>query len=413
MTAAPEIDGYEFLQPLGSGGFADVYLYEQEMPRRSVAVKVLRGDDLSSDAVATFRDEANLMAQLSAHPAIVTVHVAGVLPDERPFLVMEHCPRPNLGQRFRVEALPVDEVLAIGIQIAGAVETAHRAGVLHRDIKPANILVTSFNRPALADFGIAATLGRAATGDTLGMSVPWSPPETLDGSWSGPATDVYMLGATVYSLLGGRAPFESAEGANDVETQAARIRRDPVPPTGRPDVPASLERALQTAMAKTPQGRYTSALSFARALQKVQRELGLAVTTVDVLDNSFTGAGGGLPGDESLTLGRLGATGERSTTGSRTGSRLDIGPVATGVPAAVYIAPAATGSSPAVPSAAATGTASRPAIDDSSDHTMLRGRVDEPAFGPAPTRRRVLPGIVVDVVLVLGVAAAATALVLL
>jgi serine/threonine protein kinase len=298
LTGPPEIDGYEFLEPLGSGGFADVHLYEQALPRRTVAVKVLRGD-LDERVVAAFLDEANVMAQLSAHPSIVTVHSAGVLPDEgRPYIVLEHCPRGSLGARFRAERFPVAEALAIGIQLAGAVETAHRAGVLHRDIKPENVLITSLGRPALTDFGVAARLGAAAAGGASGMSVPWSAPEAIDGSWSGPATDVYSLGATVYSLLAGRSPFEAPDGPNDVLDYARRILHDDLPPTGRGDVPESLEAVLATAMARSPQARYTSALSLARALQKVERELGLEVTEVDVLDNGFSPAdapeGGGL-----------------------------------------------------------------------------------------------------------------------
>ncbi len=310
-AAAPDITGYEFLQPLGSGGFADVYEYEQELPRRPVAVKVLRaGEFAGPDEVRTFLDEANLMAQLSAHPAIVTVHTAGLLDDGRPYIVMEYCPRPNLGARFRVESFTVDDALAIGVQLAGAVETAHRAGVLHRDIKPANVLITGLGRPALADFGIASTLGAAAAGDASGMSLPWAAPETIDGTWSGPASDVYALGATVYSLLASRAPFEAGPG--DPAEYASRIRRDAVPPTGRPDVPASLEKVLATSMAKSPQGRYTSALSFGRALQKVQRELGLSVTTLDVLDGSL-GAGSPVPGDDTLTVRPVTTTGGRTT----------------------------------------------------------------------------------------------------
>jgi hypothetical protein len=142
------------------------------------------------------------------------------------------------------------------------------------------------------------------------MSVPWSAPEVVDGSWSGPASDVYSLAATVYSLLAGRSPFEADDGPNGVLDYAWRILHDDLRPTGRPDVPESLEGVLATAMARSPQGRYTSALSFARALQKVERELGLEVTNIDVLDNGFAPPdapeGGGLslhpvaPIDESL-----------------------------------------------------------------------------------------------------------------
>jgi eukaryotic-like serine/threonine-protein kinase len=403
--SAPDIDGYEFLQQLGSGGFADVYLYEQEMPRRTVAIKVLRAGEVGE--VGSFMDEANLMAQLSAHPAIVTVHGAGALPDGRPYLVMEHCPRPNLGARFRAETFSVQDALAIGVQIAGAVETAHRAGVLHRDIKPANVLVTGLGRPALADFGIASTLNAAAAGEAVGLSLAWSPPESVDGSWSGPASDVYALGATVYALLASRPPFEAEP--NDAASQAARIRRDPLPPTGRSDVPESLEKVFRTAMAKSPQGRYTSALSFARALQKVERELGLPVTTLDVLDGSL-GSAASIPADDTMTVRPVTTTGTRPPVTSTT-------PVPAQPDAPVYLAPAVSGTTTAAtaqldrPVPAADPTRLRGSTAD-ADRTPLRGPTAQtetaPDFGPPPAApRSKVPGIVLDVVLVLAVAGAA------
>ena len=153
----PELPGFTYLELLGSGGFADVYLYEQQLPRRKVAVKVLLPDRMAGGSVEQFTAEANTMAMLSTHPAIVTIYQAGLAEDQRPYLVMENCPRPNLQVRYRAAAFSVAEALRVGIQVAAAVETAHRAGILHRDIKPANILVTEYNRPALTDFGIATT----------------------------------------------------------------------------------------------------------------------------------------------------------------------------------------------------------------------------------------------------------------
>ena len=402
--SAPEIDGYEFLQALGAGGFADVSLYEQELPRRTVAIKVLRAGEVAGDDVSAFVDEANLMAQLSAHPAIVTVFTAGALADGRPYLVMEHCPRPNLGMRFRAESFPVAEALAIGVQLAGAVETAHRAGVLHRDIKPANVLVTALGRPALSDFGIASTLSRGASGEAIGMSLPWAAPETVDGSWSGPASDVYALGATVYSLLAARAPFEAEP--NDAASQAARIRKDALPPIGRPDVPESLEKVFRTAMAKSPQGRYTSALSLGRALQKVQRELDQPVTTLDVLDGSIGSAS--IPADDTMTVRPV------TTSGTRPPATAAL-PVPT--PAvAVYVPPAITGGAPATAPTAQLGrpapTTDRTELRDSaSERTTLRQAQSAPAtpgFGPPPAPRKARwPGILLDVLLVVAVGGAA------
>ncbi|KAA0960191.1 protein kinase [Microbacterium sp. ANT_H45B] len=297
----PQLPGFRYLEHLGTGGFADVFLYEQQMPRRRVAVKVLLADRLETGAAQEFTDEANVMAMLSTHPAIVTIYQAGVAVDGRPYLVMEFCPRPNLQVRARREQFSVAETLRVGIQVAGAVETAHRAGVLHRDIKPANILVTEYNRPALTDFGIASTT--AAATESSGMSIPWSPPESFaDPPQSGPRTDVWALGATLFTLLAGRSPFERPGERNTGADLIERIERAAVPQLGRPDSPESLQRVLERAMAKNPDARYPSAVAFARALQKVQIELSHSVTTIDIVDEHPLDE---TPGDDGDGLTRV------------------------------------------------------------------------------------------------------------
>src|SRR5690606_35815693 len=99
-------------------------------------------------AARAFAAEADVMAALSSHPAILTVYQAAVAADGRPYLVVEYCPT-SLTQRYRNELMSVGEVLSIGVTLAGAVEAAHQAGMLHRDIKPSNILVTAFGQPVL------------------------------------------------------------------------------------------------------------------------------------------------------------------------------------------------------------------------------------------------------------------------
>ncbi|MGM7698184.1 serine/threonine-protein kinase [Microbacterium sp. A84] len=280
----PALPGFTYVEPLGTGGFADVFLYEQQMPKRRVAVKVLLADRISSGSAQEFADEANVMAMLSTHPAIVTIYQAAVAGDGRPYIVMEYCPRPNLQLRARKEPFSVAETLRVGIQVAGAVETAHRAGILHRDIKPANILVTEYNRPALTDFGIASTT--SAISEATGMSIPWSPPESFgDPPQSGTWSDIWALGATLFTLLAGRSPFERPGERNSSADLIERIERAALLPLGRPDSPASLQRVLERAMAKNPADRYPSAVAFARALQKVQIELSHSVTPIDIVDD--------------------------------------------------------------------------------------------------------------------------------
>jgi serine/threonine protein kinase len=261
-----------------------VYLYEQDRPRRKVAVKVLLSDLKTEGARRRFESEANLMAQLSSHPYIVTIFEAEITEGGHSYLAMEYCSRPSLDVRYRRQRFSVDEVLAVGIQVASAVETAHRAGIVHRDIKPANILVTDYNRPALTDFGISGTIG-ADTEDDAGMSIPWSPPEQFrGGAVDGVPVDIWALGATLYTLLAGRSPFVLPGQDNSQRELISRITNSPLPRLGRADVPESLELVLSTSMAKSPESRYSSAHAFALALQRIQTELNLSVTPFEVLE---------------------------------------------------------------------------------------------------------------------------------
>ena len=282
-AAPPEIPGFSYVSLLGSGGFSDVYLYDQHRPRRKVAVKVLLAEMLTPQVRRQFDAEADLMAQLSGHPAIVPIYEVGISSDGRPFLAMQYCPKPHLGRQYRVQPLSVVDALRVGVEIAGAVETAHRAGILHRDIKPANILVTEYDEPRLTDFGISSTLEPGGH-QAEGMSIPWSPPESFeDPPRTGVATDVWGLAATVYTLLAGRTPFEVPGGPNGDEDLMARIESSPLPRTGRIDVPDSFELALAAAMQKSAAARVPSALAFGRMLQQVQVDLGLGATQLRVL----------------------------------------------------------------------------------------------------------------------------------
>lgn len=285
-SAPPEIPGLVYVQPVGSGGYADVFLYEQQMPRMNVAVKVLKGEGLTPSLRRQFTDEADTMAQLADHPYIVQVFRSDTAADGRPYLVMKYYPPPNLAMRARAERFTVEEVLRTGIQLASAVETAHRAGVVHRDIKPANVLVSQYGAPGLTDFGIA---GRGAAAeeddDDVGVSVPWAPPEVLFGQSNGDhRADVYSLAATLWQLLVGRSPFEVPGGDNSAYALMPRIRSNPAPSTGRADVPVSLERLLSQAMSKDAANRPQTALAFARALQEIEQEQRFPRTQIVVLD---------------------------------------------------------------------------------------------------------------------------------
>lgn len=297
----PVIPGYTYVALLGSGGFSDVFLYEQDRPRRKVAIKVLISDLKTESARSRFESEANLMAQLSSHPYIVTIYEAEVTAGGHSYLAMEYCSRPSLDVRYRRARFSVDEVLAVGVQVSSAVETAHRAGIAHRDIKPANILVTDYNRPALTDFGISGTMDATADEDA-GMSIPWSPPESFTGqNTDGVKVDIWALGATLYTLLAGRSPFVLPGADNSQRELIARIASAALPPLGRADVPEPLELVLATAMSKSPQSRYASVQDFARALQRIQNELGFSVTPFEVQEETLTEESGQPDGEAEET----------------------------------------------------------------------------------------------------------------
>jgi serine/threonine protein kinase len=278
----PVLPGFSHVHVLGSGGFADVFLYEQNMPRRQVAVKVMLSEVVNDQVRQMFQAEANLMAQLSAHPSILTVYQASVSGDGRPYLVMELC-SSALSARYRSERIPVPEVLRIAVKIGSAIETAHRAGVLHRDIKPSNILMTAYGNPVLSDFGIAATVAESKDQEMVGMSIPWSAPEVLMDETPGSIqSEVWALAATVYSLLAGRSPFEIPGDSNKSTDLISRINRGKPQPIARADVPASLEKLLAGAMSRNPKNRPATVLELVRSFQSIETELGVPQTQIEV-----------------------------------------------------------------------------------------------------------------------------------
>ncbi len=314
-AAPPVLGGFSYVRPLGTGGFADVFLFEQDMPRRPVAVKVLLQDVVDDGLLRMFNAEADVMARLSAHPSILTIYQASVSADGRPYLVMEYCPS-SLTNRYRREVIPVHEVLSLGIKIGSALETAHRAGLLHRDIKPSNILVTAFGSPVLSDFGIASAVsGNRSDDEVFAMSVPWSAPEVIDERVSGSIpSEVWSLGATVYSLLAGRSPFErTGNGQNSREQLKGRIRRASYTAVGRDDVPPALESVLRRSMSRDAATRQQSAGQFAYELQLVQHELGLPHTPMEVAVDEWAAAGSSIDFQDNRMRGPVRPTVENAS----------------------------------------------------------------------------------------------------
>lgn len=271
-----DIQGFSDLQLIGRGGFSTVYRAHQNAQSRDVAIKVLNVDVQDEAQRARFERECAATGRLGSHPNVMTVYESGINADGKPYIAMELCEGGSLADRIAKSGpLPLDEALHVAIKIAGAVETAHRAGITHRDIKPENMLVTSFGEVVLADFGISA-LDQVRSGTATGGSFTLShvPPEVLQGSTSEVAGDVYSLGSSLFRLLSGKPPF--ADDSTPIAVAVSKTMNDPVPELS--GVPKSLNKALAKAMAKAPTSRHASALDFAEALQEVQREAGFVAT---------------------------------------------------------------------------------------------------------------------------------------
>lgn len=316
----PVLAGYSYVRPLGVGGFADVFLFEQDQPRRSVAVKVLLQSVVDDDVRRMFNTEADVMARLSAHPSILTVYDASVSADGRPYIVMEHCPG-SYATRYRNEQIGVAEVLGVGVRIASALETAHRAGFLHRDIKPSNILTSSFGTPVLADFGIASSLSHSTsamlnTEQLFAMSIPWSAPEVIEKRVTGSvASELWGLGATLYTLLAGRSPFEiDGAGRNTSEALAARIVKAKYVPIARSDVPPALEQLLAQAMSRDPLERPKSMFEFASELQNIQKSLGIVPSALETTGDRWSGAASEVDFNDTTSRGPVISTVPNTST---------------------------------------------------------------------------------------------------
>ncbi|GGE82075.1 protein kinase domain-containing protein [Mycetocola zhadangensis] len=403
VATPPELPGLHYVRPLGAGGFSDVYLYEQELPKRNVAVKVLASDDLTDSTRAAFVAEANLMAQLSAHPYIVTIYHAAVAPDGRPYFVMEYCSGPSLAEQYKRSRFSVADALRTGVRLSSAVATAHAAGILHRDIKPANVLTNGYGWPALTDFGISSAVdielpvntttrealnssGATATG-SIGMSIPWSPPEMFDDNPQPDVrSDVFSLAATLYTLLAGHTPFEIPGKPNGTVDLIGRIERGSVTPMERSDIPRSLTTILAKGMSVQADNRFATAIDFARALQRVEMELSYAPTAIDVPNLTVLDRPGNAT-DDSGDKTRI-----RGVATVHAQPSAPIRPPT----AAPSPAPVSHGADPTVirrmPTVQPQG-ATAPA--EAPEHTVLRQRpqapVAEETAPPAPTRNRLVP----------------------
>lgn len=275
------VPGFEVEDVLGRGSFGIVYRARQLSVDRPVALKVLLTGGATANArLSRFRAEAVALGRL-AHPGIVQIHDVGEarMPGAgpMPYLALEFVDGPTLAKWARGRAVRVDEGARIIEQVAGAIAAAHAAGIVHRDLKPANILLTAELMPKVADFGVAKLLdggsAATATGSILGTPAYMAPEQASAGTTVGPASDVFALGAILYELLVGAAPFR---GDTAIKVMHQVMTIDPVAPSRlRPGVPRDLETICLKCLEKEPARRYADARELAEELERFR--LGLPV----------------------------------------------------------------------------------------------------------------------------------------
>ena len=283
LSAGSRLGPYQIVAPLGAGGMGEVYRARDTRLERVVAIKILNSQLIATPELrARLEREAKAISQLQ-HPHICVLHDVGS-ENGTDFLVMEFLEGETLADRLQKGPVSLPELLKIAVEIADALDKAHRAGIVHRDLKPANIMLTK-SGAKLLDFGLAkpaapgAAAGRAtsapllSTAATISSPTPQSPlsssgtlvgtmpymsPEQLQGMEADTRSDIFAFGAILYEMATGQRAFQ---GKSQIKVASAIIEDEPPRVRSlRPHIPSALEHVVSTCLAKNPEGRYQSAL---------------------------------------------------------------------------------------------------------------------------------------------------------
>jgi eukaryotic-like serine/threonine-protein kinase len=292
LVSGSRFGAFEVVEPIGAGGMGEVYRARDTRLDRTVALKVIRASELPGrDRVERFKREARAISRLN-HPHICALYDIGEHEGEA-FLVMEYVSGETLATRLERRPLRIEEVLQYGAQIADALDTAHRNGVVHRDLKPSNIMLTR-GGVKLLDFGLAKlrdvdadrmgnattmSLGLSEDGLILG-SLPYMAPEQLEGKPVDARADLFALGAVLYEMTTGTPAFQ---GSSKASLMVAILSEEPVALMKRqPLTPALLDRTIRRCLAKAPDDRWQSAADLAAELKYVLESLHGAATETSV-----------------------------------------------------------------------------------------------------------------------------------
>jgi len=266
---------YRILERVAAGGMGVVYRARDEQLDRDVALKVLPSGTLSDDTARRhFRKEAMALAKLN-HPNIETVYEFGTQ-DGMDFLVMEFVPGKTLADRLKGGALPEKDVIALGMQIAAALEDAHERGIVHRDLKPANIAINEKGRAKILDFGLAMLLRPVGEGTTQTFTdsqaaagtLPYMPPEQLRGEPVDGRADIYAIGAVLYEMATDRRVFQEEQVSRLID---AILHQPPVAPRAlNSRLSTELEAIILKCLDKDPDRRYQSATELLVDLRRLE-----------------------------------------------------------------------------------------------------------------------------------------------
>src|SRR5713226_7778793 len=268
LSTGTRLGPYEIVSAVGAGGMGEVYRARDTRLDRTVAIKVLPQHLADTpEARQRFEREARAVSALN-HPHICTLHDVGSQ-DGTEFLVMEYLEGETLAARLEKGPLPLEQVLKVGIEVADALDKAHRQGIVHRDLKPGNVMLTK-SGAKLLDFGLAkaapplaagATLTAAATRTTpvtqqgtIVGTFQYMSPEQVEGKEVDTRTDIFSFGSVLYEMVTGQRAFP---GKSQLSVASAVLEKDPEPISKlQPLTPPALDRTIRVCLAKDPEERW-------------------------------------------------------------------------------------------------------------------------------------------------------------